>query len=104
MPTFDPDPDELALIQDLGFKYTKELKLLGVEIVYTLDNIDRIFDQVKQKIIDLISYWERFRLSLPGRITIAKTFLVSQLNYIGSFLKPSRELLVEIQVLLDNFV
>jgi hypothetical protein len=46
MPTFDPDPDELALIQELGFKYTKTIKLLGVEIVYTLDNIDRIFGQV----------------------------------------------------------
>jgi hypothetical protein len=75
-----------------------------VEIKNTLDNIDEIFTKIKDKIVGLIAYWERFRLSLPGRITIAKTFLISQLNYVGSFLKPSAEIINRIQVLLDNFV
>jgi hypothetical protein len=90
MPTADPDPGDIAIIENLGFKYTKKIKLLGVEIVYTLDNVDAIFDTLREKIVTLAAYWERFRLSLPGRITIAKTFLISQLNYLGCFLKPSQ--------------
>jgi uncharacterized membrane protein len=72
--------------------------------VYTLDNIEQIFEKIKSKIINLVAFWERFRLTLPGRITIAKTFLISQLNYIGSFLKPSPQTLEQIQVIINNFV
>jgi hypothetical protein len=105
MPTNpNADPEDIRIITDLGFKYENKIKLLGVDIKNTLDNIDEIFIKIKDKIIGLIAYWERFRLSLPGRITIAKTFLISQLNYVGSFLKPSAEIINRIQVLLDNFV
>jgi hypothetical protein len=104
MTTFVPDPADIALIIDLGFTYTNKIKLLGMEITQNLDNVEEIFENIKQKIIGLVSYWERFRLSLPGIITIAKTFLVSQLNYIGCFLKPSDRILDEIQVIIDNFV
>jgi hypothetical protein len=65
---------------------------------------NHIFENIKTKIVDLIAYWERFRLSLPGRITVAKTFLVSQLNYVGSFLRPSERITQQIQVIIDNFV
>jgi hypothetical protein len=104
MTTFYPDPADIALITDLGFTYTNKIKLLGMEITQNLDNVDETFKKIKQKIVGLVSYWDRFRLSLPGRITIAKTFLVSQLNYIGCFLKPSDLILDEIQVIIDNFV
>jgi hypothetical protein len=33
-----------------------------------------------------VTKWERFNLSLPGRILIAKTMLYSQTNYLGSVL------------------
>jgi hypothetical protein len=89
MPTFDPDPDDIRLITELGFTHSDKIKLLGVEIVKNLDNTDIIFENIKTKIVNLVAYWERFRLSIPGIITVAKTFLVSQLNYAGSFLRPS---------------
>jgi hypothetical protein len=49
-------------------------------------------------------FWDRFRLTLPGRITVAKTFMVAQLNYAGSFLKPSDIIISEIQEIINNFV
>jgi hypothetical protein len=104
MPTFVPDPADIALIEELGFSYTQKIKLLGVDITYDLSNVDDIFNKIKEKIVDLVSYWERFRLTLPGRITIAKTFLISQLNYIGCFLKPSINIINEIQTVIYSFV
>jgi hypothetical protein len=66
--------------------------------------VDDIFEKILQKITNLVSFWERFKLSIPGRITIAKTFLVSQLNYVGCFLSPSDGMIDRLQRVLDNFI
>jgi exonuclease III len=104
MPTFDLNPEDTEIINEVGFKITNKIKLLGVEIVNTLDNIDDIFISLRDKILNLASFWDRFKLSLAGRITVAKTFLISQLNYIGCFLKPSDDIIGSIQSILNNYV
>ena len=86
MPTFEYTNIESEMITRLGFQIANSITLLGVKITNTLDNIVEIFTNLKNKIINLISFWDRFRLSLPGRITILKTCLISQLCYIGCFL------------------
>ncbi len=45
---------------------------------------------------NIANYWSRFRLSLTGRINIAKTFLYSQMGYTASILTPSP---LEIQIM-----
>jgi hypothetical protein len=104
MPMIDPTEEETDLLNRLNFKVVYKITLLGVEIKRTLDNHEEIFVGIRDKIIRLASYWERFRLSLPGRITIAKTFLLSQLNYIACWLKPPPHILESIQSILNNFV
>jgi hypothetical protein len=66
--------------------------------------VEESFNKIKTKVINLIRYWERFKLTLPGRITIAKTFLISQLNYIGCFLPVPAAVLDDIQQLIDGFI
>jgi len=61
------------------------------------------FDIVLKKIIKTITFWERFKLSLPGRITIAKTFLLSQINHIGCFYSPDATRLDALQRVIDGF-
>jgi hypothetical protein len=104
MTTEIPTDDEIRIISELGFKVADQIKLLGVDIKYDLSNVDVIFTGLVTKIVNLASFWERFRLSLPGRITVAKTFLVSQLNYLGCFLKPDDTILARIQDAINNFV
>jgi hypothetical protein len=104
MTTFVPEPGDINLIQEIGFEYADRIKLLGIEIVRSLDNVDSIFTGIRTKIVNLASFWERFRLTLPGRITVAKTFMVAQLNYAGSFLKPSDDIILQIQDIISNFV
>jgi Reverse transcriptase (RNA-dependent DNA polymerase) len=81
-----PDPEDVALVRDAGFGIADRIKLLGIEITANLDNVDEIFEIAVGKILNMANFWERFKLSLPGRIIIAKTYLVLQLNYIGCFL------------------
>jgi hypothetical protein len=104
MPTSPPSPEDIQIIERTGFELTDNLTLLGMNIRPDLQNTDEIFEKIATKIINMASFWERFKLSIPGRITIAKTFMVSQLNYIGCFLEPSDAILDRIQLILDNFV
>jgi exonuclease III len=104
MPIQEPSAEDAAWLSRTNFKIVDNITLLGINIVRNLDNVDLIFTKIREKIIQLISYWDRFRLSLPGRITISKTFLVAQLNYTACWLKPSDEMLQSIQSVINNFV
>jgi hypothetical protein len=80
------------------------IKLLGATINANFNSITVNFDNIITKIRSLIQFWDRFRLSLPGRVIIAKTFLLSQLNYLGSVFEPTAEQLELCQGLINNFI
>jgi hypothetical protein len=104
MPTLPPEDEDERLVNSFGFQMVDSFKLLGVTISRDLNTANETFSKVKLKITNLIRFWERFKLSFPGRITIAKTFLVSQLNYVGCFLPVPAQVLEDIQILIDGFV
>jgi hypothetical protein len=91
-------------IRDLGFTFVDKIKLLG----FTLQNYGDItasnFEAVTIKIDNLIRFWERFFLSLPGRIAIYKTLLIPQINYIATVLTPCTAKTREIQCKMEKFV
>jgi hypothetical protein len=86
-----------------GFVLSDSIKLLGMNITRDLNNVDDIFIDIGEKILGLILFWSRFRLSLPGRISILKTLLVPELNYLGCILSPSNLVIKNIQEMLDDF-
>ena len=104
MPTNQIDDLTIANIQELGFTVSNSFKLLGLNISRNLDNINEIYSELVTKIYSLINFWSRFRLTLPGRLTIMKTCLVSQLNYIGCFLPMPEDIPAQLQGLINNFV
>ncbi len=97
----DDIPDEIAA---LGFSFTNKLKLLG----FTLQNYGDItasnYEQVNIKIDNLIRFWERFFLSLPGRILIYKTLLIPQINYIATIFTPPSHTIRSLQAKMEKFV
>jgi len=86
-----------------GFNVVKSVTVLGVEMNSDLSNTEANFHKIKEKILGLTAFWERLKLTLPGRIMIAKTCLISQLNYVGCFLTPGKEVLNSIQSIIDGF-
>ena len=95
----DPDPD-----LDLhGFTVTDSITLLGMEVKSRLSNEDEIFLALQEKILGIIRFWDLFKLTLPGRISIVKTLLLPQLNYLGCILRPSARVLNNLQTVIDNF-
>jgi Reverse transcriptase (RNA-dependent DNA polymerase) len=104
MPTFVPEAEDIAIVNELNFRIVDSITLLGVEIKWDLSNIREIYAKILTKIINIAAFWERFRLSLSGRIVIAKTFLIAQLNYIACWLPIPVDTLQSIQTQIDNFV
>jgi hypothetical protein len=91
-------------IDTAGFTVSDQVKLLGLVIKNNNTDFEESFIEIEQKIENLVSFWERFRLSLPGRIAVMKTLLIPQINYLGSFLQPNALILSRIQGKIDNFV
>ena len=92
-----------ANINTHGFIFSDVITLLGMEVKRELSNQDEIFEKIHEKILGITRFWDLFKLSLPGRISIVKTLMLPQLNYLGSILSPSPNLLSSIQDTIDNF-
>jgi hypothetical protein len=95
-----PDLD----IVELGFNICNEITVLGLTIQKDTYLFDTSFEKICLKIRNIIAHWSRFNLSLPGRINIAKTFLYSQVNYLGCFLVIPQPYIVRIETMIEKFV
>ena len=94
------DPD----IVSLGFKIETEIKLLGFTLSNCKNIVELNYAAIKEKIVRIVRFWDRFFLSLPGKITVYKTLLLPQLNYVASILTPTENMLKEISKIMENFV
>ena len=74
-----------------------------MDIDCELELLDNNFEKTISSLKKTIEFWNRFHLTLPGRINVIKSLLVSQVIYLGSFLMPSADKRKKIQELLDNF-
>ena len=98
------DPAEAPLIEAMGFSIVKKIKILGVWVDSEGRNLNHNFKLASDKIRGQIILWSQFNLSMIGRIAISKTYLISQITYIGAILTPDADQLDEIQQLINNFV
>jgi exonuclease III len=104
LPIINPSVQELGWIEEAGFTVVNNLKLLGAEITVNPDDNMLNFNNIYNKIIRQVSFWSRFKLSLTGRIAIAKSFLMSQLNYLGCIFRPSDAQMTAIQQVINDFI
>jgi len=91
-------------ILGLGFDIKNSGKIVGMEISNNLGNYDQEVDKIIQKMDGVVRDFSRFSLSLPGRINVAKTFLYSQLNYLGSFIPFNAEQIKRFNKKIETFV
>jgi hypothetical protein len=83
--------------QSCGFEISSKLSILGFEITKNFADISDNFDSIIEKIRNSCHFWQRFRLTLPGRINVAKCLMLSQLAYVGSVVMPEPEQIDAIQ-------
>ena len=78
--------------------------ILSFKITNNLANLATDHETTIQKIRKKINFWNRFGLSLPRRINIAKSLLLSQINYVGSIIMPDMVQLKTMNKLVEDFV
>jgi hypothetical protein len=93
--------DDIAAV---GFTQVESMKILGIEIDNKLEHLEKNFGNCIVKMNQICANWNRFRLTLPGRIGIAKAMLLSQLSYPGTILEPTNMQLEEMNVIIERFV
>jgi hypothetical protein len=90
-------------LKDIGFTFVDSFKLLGLHISNNIDERRLFFDEAYEKIRALRDFWDKLNLTLPGRISIAKTFMLSQIGYIGSIITPSEDQFKAMQKVMDDY-
>jgi len=91
-------------IIELGFSVQEKITVVGMQISNNMTDFDTEVQRMEQKMSRIVREFSRFNLSLPGRINVAKTFLYSQINYLGSFLPLSKEQCNRLNMVIANFV
>jgi hypothetical protein len=99
--TNDPLPENIL---QCGFSVVNEVTVLGMTLRgFSADTASNLED-LKNKLKRQVNHWSRFNLSLPGRISIAKTMLYSQINYLGCFLQIPDNNINEYATIINTFV
>ena len=92
-------------IAEEGLTVEKKFVLLGVKYDHEGKNID---SENQQKIIDKITglsnFWGKFYLTIPGKISVVKTFMYSQIGYFAPFLIFNNEFCTTIELIIENFI
>ena len=104
IPIGDNSDKRDVLCEDLNMVWEDSFTILGFQIDNKLKNLNINFIKVKEKIQTRIRKWKSYHLSLRGRITIAKTKLISQVTYISTILTPPESIITELQTMINNFV
>jgi hypothetical protein len=99
---FDNDLPEC--FNESGFLVDNSVKILGCKIFNDTAKITENFNDTVTQLIKTKNFWSRFDLSLPGRIAVAKTLMLSKLSYLGCILDPDPAQLAEINNIVNNFV
>jgi hypothetical protein len=98
------DEEEQIEIRKLGFLVVDKIKCLGIEVYREGGGLEKNFTLARKKVFSLIGDWSSYGLSTHGRIAVAKTFLISQVTYLGSILTPPPDTIKELKDMIDNFV
>jgi hypothetical protein len=96
--------NDVRFLQEIGFSVTDKIKLLGFHLGREGLDYDTMFRNVTRNICAIATQWSRFKLSLPGRISIFKNLMLSQVSYIGSISCPHSDVIEEIQNIMNRFV
>ena len=89
--------------ESCGLVVKKSITLLGMQIDNELLQLHDNFNSTIAKMERVANFWSRFKLTLPGRIAIAKTFMLSLVNHLGCILMPLDHQINTMQDISDKF-
>jgi hypothetical protein len=94
-------PQEVA---NLGFTFVNKINLLGFTLCSYGDSVAANYEKVIQRITNLTRFWDRFKLGLTAKISIYKSLLLPQINYVATIFTPPPETMAVLEKTMENFV
>ena len=87
-----------------GIKTVDSIEVLGVKIDRKLQKLDENWEKTLRKMVNQSNYWKLFRLSISGRVMIAKTYLISQATYLMGAIPIGDEMINSMNEIIIDFV
>ena len=78
--------------------------MLGIKIDRTLEKLNDNWDKVIGKMENYSRYWKMFKLSLSGRVMVAKTYIMSQATYLMGIIPLPAEKSMEMNRIIIEYV
>ena len=86
-----------SMCPDLNLKWDDKFTLLGFELDNKLESLDNNFQKCLHRAKRLVVKWRKYFLSILGRITVAKSMILSQFTYVVSVLEMNKQQINQIQ-------
>jgi hypothetical protein len=88
----------------IPFEYTTEIKMLGFTIRKNESINVTNYGVVKNKIRRIINNWNRYGLTLSGKITVVKSLVLPHISFVGSVLEPPEGWTDNVSEIIEKFV
>ena len=99
-----PSLDFIRKVEELNFEISDNFTILGLSLHKSLNDTNLIWDKILAKVVKLRNFWNLFNLSIPGRVSIIKTYFYSQLSYLGSIFEPTDQFLADFEKCVVGFL
>ena len=87
-----------------GITVVERVKILGIVIDRRLDDLNCNWTMVTNKIARLVNFWKIQKLSISGRILVAKTYLLSQVTFLLGSLDLPKDIGDGLNMMFANFI
>ena len=87
-----------------GIKIVDSIEVLGVKIDRKLQKLDENWEKTLRNMANQSNYWKLFRLSISGRVMIAKTYLILQATYLLGAIPIGDEMVNSMNEIIIDFV
>ena len=77
---------EPTYVKELGLNYCNEFTLLGIKFDSTLGSMICNYDEGIRKLETVVNDWRYKYLTIFGKITVVKTFMLSVLSHVATVL------------------
>merc|ERR1712208_115617 len=94
-----------TMCEDLNLKWVDSFTVQGINIDNRLNKLQDNFQRMYDKVDNKIGTWIRYGLTFQGRITVAKSLLLSQYTYVATILYSNdKKITDKIQSQINLFV
>ena len=82
----------------------ESISVLGIKIDRKLEKLDENWEKVIGKMENYSRYWNMFKLSISGRVMVARTYIISQATYLMGIIPLSRNKAEEMNRIIVDYV